>query len=203
LVVNASMSTPTENVDRGPTTLTPAMRRLLNKPLLCKGRSALVMSPRKRAELVRRDEAQRAFLNEHPWWGQIEGYQREIIRRLIDSLSPTGQTIQSARLEWFIFTAGDVLGKDVIWPILDHLLGGGGFHAEGMEIREPGPHAQTTPSVPFLDFLSAHLPAGTRPVRVDMVRLLLKARVRLQELVEAACLRTEESGTEGAAVATA
>ena len=77
------MSTPIENVDAGPTTLTPVMRRLLNKPLLCKGRSALVPSLRKREQLARKAKELHDFRAEHPWFSQIEGYQREIIRRMI------------------------------------------------------------------------------------------------------------------------
>ncbi len=56
-------------------------------------------------------------------------------------------------MEWFIFLAGDLFGKEAIWPIVNHLLENGGFHAEGMEIRNTDPTRQS-PSVSFLEFLS-------------------------------------------------
>src|SRR5713226_8679866 len=105
------MSTPIENVDTGPTTLTPVMRRLLNKPLLCQGRSALVMSQRKRDRVVRKDKELADFLEQHPWFGQIEGYQRDIIRRMIYNLHKTGRALDAKRLEWVLFMVGDWLGK--------------------------------------------------------------------------------------------
>ena len=177
------MSTPIENVDAGPTTLTPVMRRLLNKPLLCKGHSALVMSQRRRERVVLKDKELGDFLAQHPWFGQIEGYQRDIIRRMIFNLHGAGRELEAERLHQVLFIVGDRLGKEVIWPILSHLLDGGTFHCEGLEICGDHPNIQQRPSIPLQQFLADHVPAGTRPGRLLVVNLLLKARARLEMLV--------------------
>jgi hypothetical protein len=188
-------------VDPGPTTLTPVMRRLLNKPLLCKGRSALVMSQSKRERVVRKDKELADFLAQHPWFGQIEGYQREIIRRMIYNLQGAGRELEAERLQQVLFMVGDGLGKEVIWPILSHLLDGGTFHCEGMEIGGDHPNIQKLPSIPLQQFLADHVPAGTRSGRLLVVNLLLKAYARMEGLVRSLQNR-EEPPTESAAVTT-
>jgi hypothetical protein len=190
------MNTITQVVDKNSKGLAPIVRRLLNKPLLIRGRAELVVSLRKRQELMQRDERLRRFLEEHPWFGEIEGYQRQIIRMLIARQAETGQEVQARLIESFIFTAGDCLGKDVIWPILNHLLNDGGFYAEGMEIRDTDPPALAPPAIPFLEFLSHYAPAGTPAGRVEIVRLLLKATKHLEDLRAAAA--SEDVATEQA-----
>jgi hypothetical protein len=147
---------------------------------------------------MQRDEERRKFLQDHPWWGEIEGYQREIIRRFICCEEPRDAAIQAGLVESFVFTAGDILGKEVIWPILQHLLQGEGFHAEGMEIGPLRPRTQPSPSTSFLEFLSRHAPAGTGAGRIEVVRLLLKAAKRLRQMVEQTRQDSQELAKESA-----
>jgi hypothetical protein len=186
-------------VDPGPTTLTPVMRRLLNKPLLCKGRSALVMSQSKRERVVRKEKELASFFEEHPWFGQIEAFQREIIRRMLYNLCESDRELEAERLKDVLFLVGDNLGKEVIWPILSHLLNGGTFQCEGIEIGGDHQDIQQRPSIPLQQFLADHLPAGTRPVKLLMINLLLKARARLETLVR----QRQNEPAEQPAVATA
>ncbi len=201
IVVNLDMSTPIENVDTNPTRLTPMMRRLLEKPLLCRGRSGLVMSQKKREHLMHREKELADFLEEHPWFGQIEGFQREIIRRMLYNLQEAGRGLEAERLNWVLFEVGDCLGKEVIWPILSHLLDGGTFQCHGMEIGGDHPNSQQRPSIPLQQFLADHVPAGTRPGQLVVVDMVLKARMRLDEMVRSVINKEEPAGESTAVTA--
>jgi hypothetical protein len=195
------MNTPIENVNAGPTTLTPVMRRLLNKPLLCKGRSALVMSQSKRERLARKAKELGDFSELHPWFGQIEGWQREIFRKMLFNMHNAGRGLEAERLDNVLFTVGDGLGKEVIGPILSHLYDGGTFQCHGIEISGDYPNSQQRPSIPLQQFLADHVPAGTRPARLLIVEWLLKAQARLEMLVRQR--QNQDEPAEQSAVATA
>jgi hypothetical protein len=159
-----------------------------------------VLSLRKREQLARKEKELGDFRAQHPWFGQIEGYQREIIRRMI--YQGAGRELEAKRLEWVLFRVGDMLGKEVIWPILSHLLDGGTFHCHGMQICGVHPNVQKLPSLPFEQFLADHVAPGTRPGQLVAVEMLLKAWAVMEEEWGRSLQNQEEPAGESAAVMT-
>jgi len=178
-------------------TLTPLMRRLLNKPLLSRGQLGLVMSLRKRERVMRTEKESADFSAEHPWWVQIHGQDREVIRRIIGSLCDTGRRLQARRFQDVICCIGDWLGPKVIWPLLSHLLDGGIFDCFGIEIIGGRPNTKNLPPVPLEQFLEQHLPADTSPDRLYWAKALLKAWAHMEEMVKR-FLEGEVPATEAA-----
>jgi len=163
---------------------------------MAKGRSGLVMSPSKRERVMRKEKELRDFLAEHPWFGQIEGWQREVIRRMLYGLQHTGRQREARRLRQMLFTVGDCLGKEVIWPILEHLLEGGVFDFDGKQICGDLPNTKNLPPVNLEEFLAAHVPADRRSTPLLLTRLMLKAQAGADELVRLTLENRKEYATE-------
>jgi len=123
--------------------------------------------------MVKNQERQE-YLKEHPWWGEIEGWEREVIRRLIHGLHKVARDLEAQRLRELLWTVGDIAGKEPIWPILEHLLDGGVFVSEGIEFCGPFPNRKGLPPVPLLPFLSSKLPQDDKEDRLLQIKVVLK-----------------------------
>ncbi len=164
--------------------LKPVIRRILNDPLLSTRRgAALVMSQRKRDIQIRKAQELKDYLNQHPWFAQLKGYEREIICRMVYGLCRIGREAEADRLHRCLFTIGDFLGKEPIWPILEHLLEGGVFEFEGTVLSGNRPNTKQLPVISLLPFLATYAPEEFREGRLHAIRLLLKAYDRSQELI--------------------
>jgi hypothetical protein len=180
--------------------MTPLLRRLLNDPLLSRGRGALVMSQRKRERLMVKNQERQDYLKEHPWWGEIQGWEREVIRRIVFGLEKIGRKVEAERLHWFLFTIGDFLGKEPIWPILSHLLEGGVFDFEGTQFSGDRPNTKQLPSVALLPFLAPYVPENLREGRLFTIGALLTAYDRAQDLIRSALKEQDSVSKESPSV---
>jgi len=174
VVVIRKMTSLAQTNNEDSATPTPIQQRLLNDPLLARGRGALVMSQRRRERLVAQNQELKDYLKKHPWFGEIKGWERDIIRRMIFGLYKVGRDLEAQRLRELLFTIGDVAGKEPIWPILEHLLDGGVFVFESVEFSGPLPNKKRLPPVPLLPFLSSRVPEDDKEDRLVIIKVVLK-----------------------------